>query len=182
MTKTPHNAENHVVAVFEEADQVRKAIEELRGTGIDDKQISVLARDQVDPESDSPEDLAKASSAAGKGILEGSLAGGGIGAAIGLLGGALAVAIPGLGPALGVGLLVGGVSGAAAGATAGALWSGFERMWDMGYRDLVAGGGVLVAAHTDDRDQAARVMQILRDLGAVRVDLLDKHGEVTREA
>ena len=187
MTDTPAHAQNHVVAVFERADQVRKAVEALRGAGFPDDELSVLGRhdepgDDVEAETASPEDLYEASNTAGKGVLKGTAVGGAAGALAGLVGGALAFAIPGVGPAIGVGLLVTTVSGATAGATAGALWSGFERMWDMGYRDLVADGGVLVAVHTDAPDRADEAKRLLGDLDPVRIDHLDAHGELVRES
>jgi hypothetical protein len=182
MTETPDNAQNHVVAVFDEAEQVSKTLDALRGAGIPNDAISVVGREQMDPETDSDEDAFEASSSAGKGVLKGSAVGGAAGGLAGLIGGALAFAIPGVGPAIGVGLLVTAVSGAAAGTVAGALWSGFERMWDMGYRDLVSGGGILVAVHTDDPAIADTAKRVLSDLGPTRIDHLDAHGELVRRA
>jgi hypothetical protein len=181
MTDTPAHAENHIVAVFDRADQVQKALDALHGAGFGDAELSVLGR-QVDAETDGPEDLYDASNTAGAGIAKGTAVGGAAGALAGLVGGALAFAIPGIGPGIGIGLLVTTISGATAGATAGALWSGFERMWDMGYRDLVADGGVLVAVHTDDPARADEARRILSDLEPARIDHLDSHGEVVRAA
>jgi hypothetical protein len=182
MSDTPDNAENHVVAVFEQTEAAERAWGELRDDGFPEGRLSILAKGQGHPETGSPEDLADAADTAGAGVAKGSAIGGAAGAAVGLLGGALAVALPGVGTALGVGMIVGAASGAAAGGTAGALWSGFERMWDMGYRDLVADGGVLVAVHTDDPDEADRAKKLLAELGPVRIDQLDRHGEVVRAA
>jgi hypothetical protein len=184
---TPDKAQNHVVAVFDHADQVSKALDALRGAGIADDAISVLGRDETRdgdgaPETSSPEDFAEASTTAGRGVMKGGAVGGAAGGLLGLLGGALAVALPGVGTAVGVGMLVGAVSGATAGATAGSLWSGFERMWDMGYRDMVAEGGVLVAVHTDDQAEADTAKRVLTDLGPRRIDHLDSRGEVVRAA
>jgi hypothetical protein len=182
MSDTPDNAENHVVAVFEQPQAAQRALDALKEDGIPEGRLSMLAKGDGRPETGTPEDLADASNTVGAGAAKGSAVGGAAGAAVGLLGGALAVALPGVGTAVGVGMIVGAASGAAAGATAGALWSGFERMWDMGYRDLVADGGVLVAVHTDDPDEADRAKRLLADLGPVRIDQLDRHGEVVRAA
>jgi hypothetical protein len=209
---TPENAENHIVAVFDHADQVTKALDALHGAGIGDESISVLGRDEAQAgrggpgangaarsdgvaghgaegagaptphaESGTPEDFYEASSTAGRGVAKGAAVGGAAGGLVGLLGGALAVALPGVGTAVGIGMLVGAASGATAGATAGAMWSGFERMWDMGYRDMVADGGVLVAVHATDAGMADRAKTVLADLGPRRIDHLDRHGEIVRE-
>ncbi|HEV7886300.1 MAG TPA: general stress protein [Acidimicrobiales bacterium] len=180
MSASPDKAENHIVAVFDDVETAQKAVDALRGAGIPEGRLSVLTRGDEQPESASPEDLAEASNTAGAGLAKGAVVGGGAGALLGALGGALAIAIPGFGTALGIGMLAGAVSGAVAGGTAGALWAGFERMWDMGYRDLLAGGGVLVAVHTDDPAEAEEARRILHDLGPVRMDQLDRHGEVVR--
>jgi hypothetical protein len=177
MSDTPDNAENHVVAVFEQPQAAQQAFEALKGDGFPQGRLSMLAKGEGQPETGTPEDLADASNTAGAGVAKGSAVGGAAGAAVGLLGGALAVALPGVGTAVGVGMIVGAASGAAAGATAG-----FERMWDMGYRDLVADGGVLVAVHTDDPDEVDRAKRLLAELSPVRIDQLDRHGEVVRAA
>jgi hypothetical protein len=180
--ETPNDAANHIVAVFDDAEQVGQALDALHRAGIGDDKISVLARSDEAPEGASPEDLAEASTVAGKGVLKGASIGGALGGLAGLLGGAVAFAIPGIGPALGTGLLVAAVSGATAGATAGALWSGFERMWDMAYRDAITGGAVLVAVHTNDPAQADEAKRVLAELHPQRIDHLDAHGELVRTA
>lgn len=181
---TPDHAKHHVVAVFEDVEHVRKALDELRGAGFDESALSVLGRgDESEdvPETAGPEDFADAADTAGAGVVKGSAVGGAGGALAGVLGGALlSVAVPGLGTAVGIGMMTGAAAGGAAGATSGSLWSGFERMWDMGYRDLIAGGGLLVGVHTDEADEADRAQRVLAGLGPVRIELLDAHGEVVR--
>lgn len=123
---TTNTSYNVVSAVFDDASDAQRAVDELRSLQIPESAISIVARrgNDYDVSGDLSHDTDEAADEAtdtGKGALTGA----GIGAAVGALFGLAAFAIPGAGPfiaagtlasALGSGVVVGGASGALAGA------------------------------------------------------------------
>ena len=110
---------NHVIsAVFDDREDARRAVSELRSAGIPDEAISLVGRpDDSDNDSD-PEE------GASKGSVAGAVAAGGV---AGALLGVAALAIPGVGPLAAAGAIAasavptGAGVGAAVGATGGAI-------------------------------------------------------------
>ena len=110
---------NQVIsAVFDNREEARRAVTELRDAGIPDSAISLIGRpDDGDGVSDSDD-------GAGKGLVAGAVVGGGV---AGALLGVAALAIPGVGPLVAAGAIAASAVptaagiGAAAGATTGAL-------------------------------------------------------------
>lgn len=154
-------------AVFDSYQDAEMAVQELRGMGIDDANISYVAKDGVH-------------SAEGKGhpVAEGLGTGLMTGAGVGALFGLAAVAIPGVGPfitagwlasALGItggaaaaGAIVGGTSGAIAGALANA---GYEKAEADYYGDVVERGGILVTVRDSESYSSSDVLDVLRRHG-----------------
>jgi hypothetical protein len=103
------------MGVFENEEQVRSVIEQLRLAGFRDDQIGFAVRtkeglQESSEDTEIAEDMGK-----------GAAAGAGIGGILGGLLGAGALFIPGVGPAIAGGLLVSAIGGAAAGASTGGL-------------------------------------------------------------
>lgn len=157
-----------VTAVFDDRTQAERALAELRRRGVDDNDLSIVARRPEDV------DVTKgAESDTGSRVGKGALAGAGVGTLFGLA----AALIPGVGPfitagtlasALGAtggaavaGAVVGGTSGALAGAFAKAGYSREEADF---YAPAVERGGVLVAVETDDAARE-RIRNDLAQLG-----------------
>jgi len=106
---------------------------------------------------------------------EGAAAGGAIGGAAGAviagLTAAAAVAVPGIGVlAAGpiVAALAGGGMGAAAGGLLGTLVGTGRKTHEAEvYDDEVKRGNILLGVHTDSHDEAERVMDVMRRMGAL---------------
>lgn len=110
-----------VSAVFDNREEARRAVTELRDAGIPESAISLVGRpDEGDSNVDGDDD----DDGAGKGSIAGAVAGGGV---AGALLGVAALAIPGVGPLAAAGAIAasaiptGAGVGAAVGATGGAI-------------------------------------------------------------
>ena len=108
-----------VSAVFDNREEARRAVSELRDAGIPENAISLVGRpDDGDSNVDGDDD------GAGKGSIAGAVAGGGV---AGALLGVAALAIPGVGPLAAAGAIAASAIptaagvGAAVGATGGAI-------------------------------------------------------------
>jgi hypothetical protein len=148
------------------------AIKELKGAGLKDSDISILASNaegwhkakggDVSPEHDKDRD-------GRDDRLEGAATGGGIGAiaggAVGVATGLGLLAIPGVGPVVAAGwlaaLAAGAVAGAAAGGIIGALVeSGVSKENAEIYAEALRRGGAIVTAHVPD-DEEGRIMVLM---------------------
>lgn len=168
-----------VFGVFTEKDDAEDAIEELKDSGFDPKDISIMMKDTFEGQelaSDTGTNVAE-------GAVSGAATGGVIGAIAGLLIGVGAITIPGLGP-----LLIGGplaaalgltgaaattLSGAATGVLAGGLLGalmglGIPEEDARVYERHLNEGAILVAVPVLERNEAD-VRDILEDNGADRV-------------
>lgn len=143
-----------VVGVFDNDDQVRRAIDALKHAGFRDDQIGFIRR-RADGGTDTGTRVAS-------GVVGGGVLGGVLGAAASLL-------IPGLGPAIAGGILAATLGGAAIGAAAGGI---IGALTDIGvpeeearyYQGEFEAGRVIVTVRADGREQEAR--NILRQYGA----------------
>ena len=119
---TNHNELNNdkLVGVFQTEQQASQAIEELKASGINKDNISVIAKDKKDLKHISEETGTKAP----EGIATGAAAGGTIGGVAGLLAGIGMMAIPVFGPIMAAGPIAVTLAGAAAGAAGGGLVGG----------------------------------------------------------
>lgn len=109
-----------LVGVFQTEQQASQAIEELKASGINKDNISVIAKDKKDLKHISEETGTKAP----EGIATGAAAGGTIGGVAGLLAGIGMMAIPVFGPIMAAGPIAVTLAGAAAGAAGGGLVGG----------------------------------------------------------
>jgi len=127
---------------------------QLQHAGFSNNDISVVFPDQnrsrdfaADHETKAPE-----------GAIAGAGAGGLVGGTLGLLVGIGALAIPGLGPLIAAGPLLATLSGVAAGATLGGVTGalvglGIPEIEAKRYEGKLRSGNVLVAVHTENRQQ-----------------------------
>ena len=152
-----------VIGVFQNEESARQAVDDLRGSGFDTNEISIIARDR-------DRDAGGSTMGLGSDISGGTTTGGVLGGLAGLALGAGALAIPGIGPLVAAGPLAGVISGAATGGIAGGLidWGIPSDRSDY-YEGKVREGRILATVRTqeDKIDQAA---SILRDNGASDVE------------
>jgi len=139
----------------------------LQAAGVVSSDISVLLPDKGGTKDFAHEHNTKAP----EGAIAGAGAGGLAGGTLGLLAGVGALAIPGLGPLIAAGPLMAALSGAATGAAVGGLTGGLVGMGipeieAKRYEGKVAGGNILIAVHTEDKDSQKAVETILEREGA----------------
>lgn len=151
-----------VIGVFSREDSAEQAVHDLRNSGFDTNEISIIARDRQ-------------RDAGGTMVSEGSLSsgvttGGILGGLAGLATGAGALAVPGIGPLIAAGPLTGVISGAATGGIAGGLidWGIPSERSDF-YEGKVREGRILTAVRTVDQ-KIEKAASILRDNGASDVE------------
>lgn len=160
-----------VVGVFETRDQAERAVAELRKSGFDTNEISIVAKDDKQHQGNQNND-----NDMGMGMVsDGTTTGGVLGGIAGLALGAGAIAIPGLGPIVAAGPIAGMLSGAATGGIAGGLldW-GIPEERGKYYEGEVKKGKILAAvrAHDHKIDKAA---DIFRQHGAKDVETHERN-------
>jgi hypothetical protein len=170
-----------VVGLFRAISDANKAVESLKHYGLDEPEVSVLARQEV-LETLNVSDTEKKNEVA-IGAVAGAASGATFGTFAGLFLGLTAIALPGVGPVLSVGALAtvlgSTIIGAGVGAAAGGLLLG--ALVKMGvpeedarlYTEGVKRGGVLVTVQTD-KDHASQVAQMLDEANAVDIDTLEE--------
>ena len=120
-----------------------------------------------------------------EGAAAGAGAGGVVGGTIGLLAGIGALAIPGLGPFIAAGPLMAALSGAAAGAAIGSLTGalvgmGIPEMEAKLYEGKIREGHILIAVHTDAKEERERAKSVLERAGASDVSVVGEHDVPSR--
>lgn len=162
-----------VVALFDEIEDARDAVEDLVDSGVVREDISLMARDvdnQYSHYIDGDDTAENVGEAAAVGATGGAVIGGLAGALVGM--GALA--IPGIGPVVAAGPIVAGLTGAGMGAVAGGLlgalvgWGIPEEEAEY-YAEGVRRGGTLVAVRVSDA-RASNVAELLEDHNPVDVE------------
>jgi hypothetical protein len=155
---------DHVIsAVFDNREEARRAVIELRDAGIPESAISLVGRPDDAEEIDDGED------GASTGSVVGAVAGGGVAGAIL---GVAALAIPGVGPLAAAGAIAASAvpTAAAIGAAAGATTGGIARMLSDHeversdaeyYEERINQGGVFVSVDTRLTDATAESVQII---------------------
>ncbi|HQE05153.1 MAG: general stress protein [Tepidanaerobacteraceae bacterium] len=147
-----------VVGVFDSRDQAERAVAELRQSGFDTNEISIVAKEQQgqDTQADTTMGMGMGT------VADGTTTGGVLGGLAGLAMGAGALAIPGLGPVIAAGPIAGLLSGAATGGIAGGLidW-GIPEEQGRKYEEEVKKGKILAAvrAHEGKVDAAAEIFR-----------------------
>jgi hypothetical protein len=175
-------AEHNVIAAFDDEDRARAAVSALHDQGIDATKLSYLGAQasarRDDGSEGQPPDAEEVPTEVGKRAAGAGVAGGAAGGAAGFLAGLVAVGIPGAGPLVGAGVWAATAYGAAAGSTAAGVAGGISRMFDMHYKDHLAGGGALVGVHSDDKQEVAQAGEILANQRPTRVDVVDPEGKI----
>lgn len=166
-----------IVGLVSTRAQAEDILDGLGRAGIPSSDVSVLLPDEQGTRDFAHEKHSKAP----EGALAGASAGGVLGGALGLMAGMGALAIPGLGPFIAAGPIMATLSGAAAGAAvggvAGALVGmGIPEYEAKRYEAKVKDGGILLAVHSRDGDEAKAVTQLLERGGATDVSTSGEAG------
>ncbi len=156
-----------VIGVFNNREQAEKAISQLRDSGFDTNEISILAKGRGKKGGDEEEGGAVLDMGT---ATDGATTGGVLGGIAGLALGAGALAIPGLGPIIAAGPIAGLLSGAATGGIAGGLidW-GIPEQRGRYYEGEVKKGRVLAAVRTHEQKIKSAV-NIMRQNGAKDIE------------
>lgn len=147
--------------------QAVNIVESLRVAGFTPNDISVLLPDKSGTRDFAHEQHTKAP----EGATTGAGAGGVLGGALGWLVGIGALAIPGLGPFIAAGPIMAALGGAAVGAAVGGLTGaligmGIPEYEAKAYEGKIKAGNILIAVHSDDRDQTSAALEIFKTHGA----------------
>jgi hypothetical protein len=156
-----------VFCIAKSESQATNIVDELKGAGFVNTDISALFPDKKGSRDFAHEQNTKAP----EGAATGAGAGGLLGGTLGWLAGIGALAIPGVGPFIAagpiMGLLGGAAVGAATGGVAGALIGyGIPELEAKQYEGKVKGGNILLSVHTDDGSEVTRVKEIFERNGA----------------
>ncbi|MBC8159881.1 MAG: hypothetical protein H7Z42_01570 [Roseiflexaceae bacterium] len=169
-------AKTTILGIFDHAEDARHALNELRDSGLELYDTSLVAQGEGDTLS-APEGAA-------------------VGAAWGGLVGLVALAIPGIGPFIAGGALVAGLTGAAAGAVVGGIGGALAQNNNLSpeaserYAGAVQQGKTLIVVQAEDthavevrrilaRDGANSIRENQTDMlhgGAIAVDMYDEGG------
>jgi hypothetical protein len=146
---------------------VESAVDELRGGGFRNTDISVLFPENVGTKDFAHEKGTKAPEGATAGASTGAVVGG----TLGWLAGIGALAIPGLGPFIAAGPLMAalagaGVGGAVGGVTGALIGMGIPEYEAKRYEGRVKRGGILLSVHSDDSNWTLKAKDILERTGA----------------
>lgn len=161
-----------VIGIVETRAQAEAVVDALQRSGnIAVNDISVLLPDTQGTRDFAHEHHTKAP----EGAAAGAGAGGVLGGTLGLLAGIGALAIPGVGPLIAAGPVLAALSGAAAGAAVGGLTGalvglGIPEIEAKAYEGKVRGGNILIAVHTETREQQRAAEEVLKQAGAHDVD------------
>jgi hypothetical protein len=172
---------NAVVGLIDNKFQAERVVEELRAAGFSNNDISVLF-----PDTSGTRDFAnEQNTRAPEGAAAGAGTGGVIGGILGWLAGIGSLALPGVGPFIAAGPLMAALAGAGVGATVGGLTGaligmGIPEYEAKLYEEKIRGGNLLLAVHSENRDQRNRAKEILEQIGAHDVSYVEE-GEIGRD-
>lgn len=154
-----------VIGVFKSKGQAEKALRELKDSGFDEGEVSVLAKEDKGRGEGSGDPTG-----GGEDLSQGVTTGGVLGGVAGLLAGVGALAIPGIGPIVAAGPIAGALTGAVTGGVAGGLvdW-GLPEQRGRHYENRLREGNILALVKADGR-RVDRASRILRDNGAQEVE------------
>lgn len=144
--------------------QAARIADRLRTAGVASDDVSALFPDSQGTHDFAHENSTKTPEGAAVGAGTGAILGG----AVGWLAGIGTLAIPGVGPLIAAGpilaLLAGVATGGVAGGLVGALVGmGIPEYEAQRYEGKLREGNILLAVHTDDAEESARVRQIFTD-------------------
>jgi hypothetical protein len=149
-------------------DQAASIVNQLKGAGFSDNDISVLLSDQSGNRRFAHVQHTKAPEGAAVGASGGIV----IGGALGWLVGIGTLAIPGLGPLVAAGPIIATLAGAGAGAAAGGAAGsviGMEMLEfeAIQYQGKMDGGNILISVLTGDATERHHVKEIFKNAGSV---------------
>jgi len=148
-------------------DQALSIVNQLKGAGFSNNDISVLSRDKSGTRHFAYLQRTRALEGTGAGAIAGMVIGGSLGwlLSIGTL------VIPGFGPFVAaptmVALAGAGVGAAAGGLTGALIGTGMRHYEVRQYEQKMKGGNILVAVYTKDRIERDRVKEIFKNAGSV---------------
>ena len=159
-----------VFCIARDQSQAIQITDALRAQGFTGDDISVLLPDKSGTRDFAHEQHTKAP----EGAATGGVTGGVLGGALGWLVGIGALAIPGVGPFIAAGPIMAALGGAAIGAGVGGLTGalvgmGIPEMEAKLYEGKIKAGNVLIAVHTDDRDEMAKAERVFTAAGATDI-------------
>lgn len=161
-----------VIGIAKTQEQAETIVTQLKNSGIQTSDISVLLPDRSGTRDFAHEHNTKAP----EGATIGGSAGGVAGGTLGLLAGIGALAIPGVGPFIAAGPLMAALSGAAVGAAIGGVTGaliglGMPEFEAKQYEAKVKDGNILISVHTQNRDEAKNTKKIMEDARAEDVSI-----------
>ncbi|HJQ83827.1 MAG TPA: hypothetical protein VKA21_07120 [Candidatus Binatia bacterium] len=170
-------AKKSVIGIAKSEAQAARIVEDLRQARFSGSDISVLFPDKEGTRDFAHEQHTKAPEGAAAGAATGGILGG----VVGWLAGIGSLAIPGLGPFIAAGPIMAALGGAAVGAATGGLTGalvgmGIPEYEAKRYEGKVRGGNILLAVHTEDRDQVSRAKEIFERNGAEDVSTTGEAG------
>jgi hypothetical protein len=150
-----------VFGICRSVDQLELVVDQLKGAGFRNDDISVLFPDKEGTRDFAHEKNTKAPEGAAAGAGTGLVVGG----ALGWLVGIGALAIPGLGPFIAAGPIMAalagaGVGGAVGGVTGALVGMGIPEYEAKRYEGLVQKGGILLSVHSDNSDWTKKAKDI----------------------
>ena len=156
-----------VYGIYRTREMVERAVEELKGAGFRNADISVLF-----PESGGTKEFAiEKETKAPEGAATGAGSGAVVGGALGWLAGIGLLAIPGVGPFIAAGPIMAALAGVGAGGLVGGLAGaligmGIPEYEANRYEGRIKKGGILLSIHADDNDWTKKGKDILERTGA----------------
>jgi hypothetical protein len=160
-----------VICIVPTESQASRIIEALRDEGFLPGDISILYPDTTGVRDLGVEKHSKAPEGTATGAGTGALVGG----ALGWLAGIGAIVIPGVGPFIAAGPIMAALAGVAVGASTGGVVGGLiglgiPEMEAKQYEGKLREGNILLSVHTEDRDEAKRAEEVLKEAGAEQVN------------
>jgi uncharacterized protein (DUF111 family) len=149
-------------------DQASSIVNQLKGAGFSDNDISVLLRDSVGTRHVAHEQHTKALEGAAVGGASGVVLGG----AFGWLVGIGTLAIPGFGPLVAAGPIIGALAGAGSGSVVGgvtgaAIGKGIPEFEAIQYEGKMDGGNILISVLTGNATERDHAKEIFKNAGSV---------------
>jgi hypothetical protein len=157
--------------------QATTIVEQLKGAGFSNNDISVLLPDKTGTRDFAHEQHTKAP----EGAAAGAGTGGVLGGALGWLVGIGALAIPGLGPFIAAGPIMAALSGAAAGAALGGVTGaliglGIPEYEAKRYEGKIKEGNMLISVHAQDSSARDMAKAIFEHAGAEDISYTEEAG------
>lgn len=161
-----------VIGMVESRERAEALVLALQQAGFSPNDISVLFPDKHGTRDFAHERNTKAP----EGAVAGASAGGAVGGTIGLLAGIGAIMLPGVGAFIAAGPVMAALSGAAAGAALGGVTGalvgmGIPEIEAKAYAGKLHGGNILIAVHSESREDRAMAADMLKRAGAHDVDI-----------